>query len=60
MHPANYASGKHVELLGCIAPVTSYKDLDGDGIIDGVSSKIAFDKIMAKFGNLKTKIIIYS
>ena len=60
IHPANYASGKHVQLLGCIAPVTGYADLDNDGIIDGTSSKDAFDKVMDKFGNINCNIIIYS
>ena len=60
VHPANYASGKHVELLGCIAPVTAYSDLDGDGIIDGTNSQKAFNKIMKHFKNIKCQIIIYS
>ncbi len=60
VHPANYASGKHNELRGCIAPVTEHKDLDGDGIIDGTSSVKAFNRIMAKFGKINCNIIIYS
>ncbi len=60
MHPANYASGKHIELLGCIAPVTGFADLDKDGIIDGTASRSAFGKLMHHFGNIKCKLIIYS
>lgn len=60
IHPANYASGKHVQLLGCIAPVTDYSDLDGDGIIDGTASQKAFNKVMEYFKDIFCKIIIYS
>jgi hypothetical protein len=59
-HSANYASGKLVQLRGCIAPVTGYADIDGDGIIDGTSSKDAFIKLMAEFGNIEGKLLIYS
>lgn len=34
IHAANYTR----QLRGCIAPVMEWKDLDGDGIIDGISS----------------------
>ena len=60
VHPANFASGKNIQLLGCIAPVTGYADLDNDGIIDGTASRKAFDKIMEHFGNIECNIIIYS
>lgn len=59
-HSANYAGGKKVQLKGCIAPVTSYADLDKDGIIDGTNSKNAFNKLMKKFGKIETQILIMS
>lgn len=42
IHPANFVS----ELLGCIAPGMDQRDLDGDGIIDNVSSRKAMKKLL--------------
>ena len=42
IHIANYVS----ELEGCIAPGLSHKDINGDGLVDNMSSGPAFRKIM--------------
>lgn len=42
IHSANYTR----ELRGCIAPGLDQKDLDNDGIIDNVSSKLALEKLL--------------
>lgn len=42
LHPANYAS----ELRGCVALGTSFVDLNGDGVNDLASSRVAFDAFM--------------
>lgn len=44
-HSANYAR----ELLGCIAPGLTHKDIDGDGNLDVTSSKIAMDTLLYRF-----------
>lgn len=45
IHVANYAR----ELLGCIAPGLSHKDIDKDGNLDNVSSKIALDTLLYRY-----------
>lgn len=42
IHPANYIR----QLRGCIAPGVSLKDIDGDGMIDAVSSGAAMAKLL--------------
>jgi hypothetical protein len=41
IHPAN----KRTELLGCIAPGDSYKDINGDGNVDVLNSKKTLAKL---------------
>lgn len=47
IHPANYAR----ELLGCISLGLSHKDIDKDGNLDNVSSKIAMDTLLFRYPN---------
>jgi len=42
MHPANFSR----QLLGCIAPGKSHKDIDGDGLKDVTSSKSTMKEIL--------------
>jgi len=42
IHVANYVS----QLEGCIAPGLTHKDINGDGLVDNVSSGAALKKIM--------------
>lgn len=41
IHTANFIS----QLRGCIAPGVTLADIDGDGLIDSVSSKVAMAKV---------------
>jgi hypothetical protein len=43
IHSANYTR----ELRGCLSPGLSQKDIDKDGIIDNVSSRLALNKLLA-------------
>lgn len=53
LHAANYPS----QLLGCIAPALGHRDINGDGVPDGVSSKVALSRFhTAMEGVLKTTI----
>ena len=42
IHVANYTR----ELRGCIAPAMDQKDIDKDGIVDNVSSRIALEALI--------------
>lgn len=42
IHPANFTR----QLLGCVAPGLSHRDIDGDGIIDVASSRKAMDILL--------------
>jgi len=60
IHIANYVT----ELEGCIAPGLEQKDINGDGLVDNVNSRIAFNKIMDitkdfKYGTItiNTKVV---
>lgn len=46
IHPANKAT----QLLGCIAPGTDLRDINNDGYLDVINSKVAMREILA---NLK-------
>lgn len=46
IHVANFTR----ELLGCIGVGLSHKDIDGDGLMDNVSSKIAMDTLLYRYG----------
>jgi hypothetical protein len=45
IHTANYAR----ELLGCIGVGLSFKDLDKDGNLDIISSRIALDTLLYRY-----------
>ena len=45
IHIANFAR----ELLGCIAPGLSHKDIDKDGNLDNVSSRIAMETLLYRY-----------
>lgn len=45
IHAGNFRS----DLLGCIAPGTSFSDLNGDGDMDVINSKIAMKQLLDKF-----------
>jgi hypothetical protein len=47
MHIGNYAAGSKVDFEGCIGCGQGYADLNGDGNLDLLNSKITFNKIMA-------------
>lgn len=47
IHIGNFASLKKSDVKGCIIVGTGYKDINQDGILDIVNSKITFDKIMS-------------
>lgn len=46
-HAANYSR----QLLGCIAPGLSHKDIDKDGLLDVVSSKLAMQELLNLYPN---------
>jgi len=46
-HAANYSR----QLLGCIAPGLSHKDIDKDGLLDVVSSKLAMQELLTLYPN---------
>lgn len=50
MHPANYTS----ELLGCVALGSSFADLNGDGVKDLASSRVAFKAFMELMRGVET------
>ena len=47
IHVGNYATGKRVDTDGCILPGMAFEDIDGDGTLDVIKSKMAMDKLMA-------------
>jgi hypothetical protein len=47
IHPANYVR----QLLGCIAPGDSLRDIDGDGLDDVTNSRNTMNKILALLPN---------
>ncbi len=47
IHVANYTR----ELLGCIGVGLSHKDIDGDGLMDNVSSRIAMETLLYRYGS---------
>lgn len=54
IHAANYSR----ELLGCIAPGLSHSDINHDGLLDVVNSRIALDKLLAHLPDHSTLEII--
>lgn len=42
MHVGNFTS----DLLGCIAPGTAHRDINGDGIMDVISSRVAMNQLL--------------
>jgi len=47
IHPANYVR----QLLGCIAPGDSLRDIDGDGLDDVTNSRNTMNKILSLLPN---------
>lgn len=52
IHQANYAGSinpknQRSDLMGCIAPGLKFVDLDGDGLKDITSSKVALDQLLS-------------
>ena len=39
IHSGNYASGSHVDTLGCILPGKAFQDINNDGNLDVIESK---------------------
>lgn len=51
IHSANFAAGKNVQLEGCVAVGSDFQDINGDGILDIINSKItlkAFEDFMQR------------
>ena len=51
IHTGNYVAGKKVDLLGCIAPASYVKDINGDGYLDGVSSRQILNELFELYPN---------
>lgn len=51
IHIGNYAAGKKVDILGCVIVGDALKDVNGDGNLDIIDSKIVFEKLMAILPN---------
>ena len=51
IHVANYVAGKKIDLLGCIAPVSYIKDINGDTFLDGVHSGEVLNVLLQLFPN---------
>lgn len=47
IHIGNYATGKKVDILGCILVGSSHADINGDGQLDITNSRNTFNKLMA-------------
>jgi len=47
IHVGNYATGKKVDILGCILVGSSHADINGDGQLDITNSRNTFNKLMA-------------
>lgn len=45
IHLGNFAGAKLSDSLGCPLPVMEWKDINGDGVVDGVRSKEALAKL---------------
>lgn len=57
IHTGNFTR----EILGCILPGTAHRDIDGDGITDVVSSRVAMNNLLGLlFKHLFFDIIITS
>ncbi len=46
IHYGNFATGKKIDIEGCVIVGTSFSDIDGNGIDDIVNSKNTFLKVM--------------
>jgi hypothetical protein len=46
LHAGNFATGKKIDTEGCILPGLAFQDIDGNGTLDIIESKIALGKIM--------------
>ena len=55
IHPANYVR----QLLGCIAPGDSLRDIDGDGLDDVTNSRNTMNKILALLPNSFEVVVEY-
>lgn len=58
IHSGNVASGKKVDTEGCIMPGLRYIDINNDGILDIVDSKLAMDQLRAILPD-RFKLIIF-
>lgn len=53
IHPANYVR----QLQGCIAPGSAHADIDKDGWLDVINSRISLNKILAELDDESELII---
>lgn len=63
IHVGNYIASLNPrtgrsDSLGCPLPGTHFKDIDGDGHLDVVASRVAMDAIIRRFGTGEGKVIV--
>lgn len=54
IHPANYVK----QLQGCIAPGSRHADIDKDGWLDVINSRITLNKLLAELPD-ETELVIF-